>query len=88
MTYTGYDGTNARGALTTSKDLRHFERQGIIVPPITYAEFVFLAESYEKWEWFEGYLTYANSIKKMYLFNRCGNDVTLSLNCVMLSVTN
>jgi beta-1,2-mannobiose phosphorylase / 1,2-beta-oligomannan phosphorylase len=45
MTYTGYDGTNARGALATSKDLRHFEKQGILVPPITYAEFVFLAET-------------------------------------------
>ena len=45
MTYTGYDGTNARGALATSKDLKHFKKQGIIVPPITYAEFVFLAES-------------------------------------------
>jgi len=45
LTYTGYDGTNARGALATSKDLIHFEKQGIIVPPITYAEFVFLVES-------------------------------------------
>lgn len=45
MTYTGYDGTNARGALATSKDLRNFKKQGIIVPPVTYAEFVFLAES-------------------------------------------
>lgn len=45
MTYTGYDGTNARGALATSKDLRHFKKRGIIVPPITYAEFVFLVES-------------------------------------------
>jgi len=45
MTYTGYDGTNARGALATSKDLRHFKKRGIIVPPITYAEFVFLAET-------------------------------------------
>jgi len=45
MTYTGYDGTNARGALATSKDLKHFKKQGMIVPPITYAQFVFLAES-------------------------------------------
>jgi predicted GH43/DUF377 family glycosyl hydrolase len=45
MTYTGYDGTNARGALATSKDLMHFKKQGIIVPPITYSEFVLLAES-------------------------------------------
>jgi beta-1,2-mannobiose phosphorylase / 1,2-beta-oligomannan phosphorylase len=45
MTYTAYDGTNARGALATSPDLKHFTKQGIIVPPITYAEFVFLAET-------------------------------------------
>jgi predicted GH43/DUF377 family glycosyl hydrolase len=45
MTYTGYDGTNARGALATSNDLSHFTKQGIIVPPITYADFVFLAKS-------------------------------------------
>jgi predicted GH43/DUF377 family glycosyl hydrolase len=45
LTYTGYDGTNARGALATSKDLRHFTKKGIIVPPITYSEFVFHAES-------------------------------------------
>jgi beta-1,2-mannobiose phosphorylase / 1,2-beta-oligomannan phosphorylase len=45
MTYTGYDGTNARGALATSKDLMTFEKQGLIVPPMTYANFVFLVES-------------------------------------------
>jgi predicted GH43/DUF377 family glycosyl hydrolase len=45
LTYTGYDGTNARGALATSKELQRFKKQGIIVPPITYAEFVSMAES-------------------------------------------
>ena len=45
MTYTGYDGTNARGALATSKDLIHFEKQGLIVPNFTFAEFVSLVES-------------------------------------------
>jgi len=45
LTYTGYDGVNARGALATSQDLMHFKKQGIIVPPVAYAEFVFLAES-------------------------------------------
>ncbi|MCX6252343.1 MAG: pesticidal protein Cry7Aa [Bacteroidetes bacterium] len=45
MTYTAYDGTNARGALATSEDLKHFTKQGIIVPSITYSEFVTLAES-------------------------------------------
>lgn len=44
MTYTAYDGTNAQGALATSLDLKHFEKHGIIVPPITYAQFVYLAE--------------------------------------------
>lgn len=45
MTYTAYDGTNARGALATSKDLVVFEKQGIIVPPITYAAFVAMVET-------------------------------------------
>ncbi|HEX3009190.1 MAG TPA: pesticidal protein Cry7Aa [Bacteroidales bacterium] len=45
LTYTGYDGTNARGALATSGDLKTFVKQGVIVPPITYAEFVFRAET-------------------------------------------
>lgn len=45
LTYTGYDGINARGALATTRDLKHFTKQGIIVPPVTYAEFVFLVES-------------------------------------------
>lgn len=48
MTYTGYDGTNARGAYATSKDLIHFEKQGLLVPPITYAEFVYHVESQGK----------------------------------------
>lgn len=45
LTYTGYDGTNARGALATSKELRHFKKQGLLVPAMTYAEFVYLVES-------------------------------------------
>lgn len=45
LTYTAYDGVNARAALATSKDLKHFEKQGIIVPNITYEHFVKLANS-------------------------------------------
>lgn len=45
LTYTGYDGTNARGALATSNDLMFFKKQGLIVPHISYAEFVSLAEA-------------------------------------------
>jgi predicted GH43/DUF377 family glycosyl hydrolase len=44
LTYTAYDGTNARGALAISKDLMHFEKQGLIVPPITFARFISLIE--------------------------------------------
>jgi predicted GH43/DUF377 family glycosyl hydrolase len=45
LTYTAYDGINARGALAISNDLFSFKKQGIIVPPITYSNFVYLAES-------------------------------------------
>jgi predicted GH43/DUF377 family glycosyl hydrolase len=45
MTYTAYDGVNARGALATSTDLKTFKKYGILVPHISYAEFVYLAET-------------------------------------------
>ncbi|WP_026474213.1 glycoside hydrolase family 130 protein [Alkaliflexus imshenetskii] len=48
LTYTGYDGINARGALAVSKDLLHFEKHGMIVPPQTYAQFVSIVEGSEK----------------------------------------
>jgi len=45
LTYTAYNGVNAQGALAISSDLIHFEKQGIIVPKITYAHFLTVAES-------------------------------------------
>jgi predicted GH43/DUF377 family glycosyl hydrolase len=45
LTYTGYDGVNARGALAVSTNLINFKKQGIIVPEITCAQFVYIAES-------------------------------------------
>jgi len=48
MSYTGYDGINARGALATSTDLKHFQKHGIIAPQVTYAEFVSIVESSNK----------------------------------------
>ncbi len=45
MTYTAYDGVNALGALAVSKDLVNWEKKGLIVPQITYAEFSRLAGS-------------------------------------------
>ncbi len=44
LTYTAYDGVNALGALATSRDLKNFKKQGLIVPQITYEEFSHLAE--------------------------------------------
>ena len=75
MTYTGYDGTNARGALATSKNLKHFKKQGIIVPPITYSEFVFLAETAGKVDenYYRNYKFYyqeADPEKKMMLWDK------------------
>jgi predicted GH43/DUF377 family glycosyl hydrolase len=45
MTYAGYDEVNALGALAVSKDLKTFEKAGLIAPEITFAEFRRLAES-------------------------------------------
>lgn len=45
LTYTAFDGVNALGALATSTDLVHFVKRGLIVPRITYDEFLALAES-------------------------------------------
>jgi predicted GH43/DUF377 family glycosyl hydrolase len=45
LTYTGYDGVTARGALATSTDLVNFKKLGIIVPAITCSEFISIAES-------------------------------------------
>ena len=45
MTYTGFDGVNALGALALSEDLIHWHRYGIVVPKITYDEFIRLASA-------------------------------------------
>jgi predicted GH43/DUF377 family glycosyl hydrolase len=44
MTYTGYDGVNALGALATSTDLTSFTKHGVITPRMTYKEFKHLIE--------------------------------------------
>ena len=45
MTFTAHDGLNAQGELATSRDFVQFERQGVIVPQMTYAEFAFHVET-------------------------------------------
>ncbi|HMG14133.1 MAG TPA: hypothetical protein VK590_01730 [Saprospiraceae bacterium] len=44
LSYTAFDGINALGALTISKDLIHWEPQGIIVPQVSFDSFKNLAE--------------------------------------------
>ena len=44
LTYTGYNKVNALGALATSEDLTHFNKQGIITPQLTYREYKHLVE--------------------------------------------
>tara|TARA_R110002049_G_scaffold218422_4_gene390071 strand:- start:6387 stop:7424 length:1038 start_codon:yes stop_codon:yes gene_type:complete len=44
LTYTAYDGINAMGALATSKDLKHFEKKGIITPMINYKDYKYHLE--------------------------------------------
>lgn len=39
LIYTAYDGVNAMGALATSTDLKHFDKQGIITPQVTYKQY-------------------------------------------------
>jgi len=48
ISYTAYDGINARGALVTSKDLINFTKHGLITPSMTYSEFLYLLELGEK----------------------------------------
>ncbi|MBD3631018.1 hypothetical protein [Cyclobacterium sp.] len=44
LTYTAYDGINAMGALAISKDLKHFEKKGIITPLVNYKEYKYHLE--------------------------------------------
>jgi beta-1,2-mannobiose phosphorylase / 1,2-beta-oligomannan phosphorylase len=47
LSYTAYDGSNALGAMATSKDLKTFDRHGIITPQLTYKEFQLCIDSNE-----------------------------------------
>lgn len=44
LSYIAFDGKDALGAVATSADLKHFNKQGIIVPQIKYSEFDKLIE--------------------------------------------
>jgi predicted GH43/DUF377 family glycosyl hydrolase len=59
LSYTAYNGTNALGAIATSKDLVNWEKHGVLVPKITYDEFIHFTESagtvHEKYKRFNEY---------------------------------
>jgi predicted GH43/DUF377 family glycosyl hydrolase len=75
LTYTAYDGINALGALATSLDLVNWEKQGIIVPQITYEEFQHFTESSdtirEKYKRFNDYQESHNKHdRKVFLWDK------------------
>ncbi len=39
LSYTSYDGYQAMGSLALSKDLKHFDKKGLIVPEVNYKDF-------------------------------------------------
>lgn len=65
LTYTAYSGINALGALAVSKDLKQWDKKGIIVPRITYDDFSLLVQTKgsinEKYLRYNGY---QNLLKK------------------------
>ena len=75
LTYTAFDGVNARGALAISSDLVHFDKLGLIVPHVTYEEFSRLAEAKgplnEKYHRYnEHFLIRKKPDKKVYLWDK------------------
>ncbi len=75
MSFTGYNGVNALGALATSSDLKKFERHGPVVPQFTYVEFKRYAECNaelnEKYERFHLHNNIINNPdKKMLLWDK------------------
>ncbi|MFN5310786.1 MAG: pesticidal protein Cry7Aa [Candidatus Kapaibacterium sp.] len=61
LSYTAYNGRNALGALATSHDLIHWKKHGVIVPQITYEEFLTFTQLekdvYKKYSLFNSYRT-------------------------------
>ncbi|MEN9312787.1 MAG: hypothetical protein RIT42_893 [Bacteroidota bacterium] len=45
LSYTGFDGLNALGAVATSMDLEHWEKGGVVVPQIAIEEFRHLSQT-------------------------------------------
>lgn len=72
LSYTAYDGNNALGALALSKDLKHFDKKGLIVPKMTYHTFYHLTET--KKDINEKYLRYNDNER---FRNKADKDIYL-----------
>ena len=72
LTYTGYDGVNALGVLAISEDLINWHKIGVIVPQISYDEFIRLASAKEVLN--EKYVRYNNP---SHLLEREGKKILL-----------
>lgn len=72
ITYTAYDGENALGALSTSKDLKTFKHEGLITPQISLHEYKLIIEASENLN--EKYLRFVKLIDK-----RTGHDTITEL---------
>ena len=75
LTYTSFDGMNALGCLAESKDLKHWDKQGIIVPQITYDEFSILVRTdstlNEKYIRYNEYgINHEKKDKKIYIWDK------------------
>ncbi|MCX6188721.1 MAG: pesticidal protein Cry7Aa [Bacteroidetes bacterium] len=75
LTYTAFDGVNALGALATSTDLVHWQKNGILVPQITYEEFKHFAEGegniHEKYIRFNEYnKSHEKQDRKVFLWDK------------------
>lgn len=75
LTYTAYDGTNAMGALATSLDLVNWKKEGLLVPKLTYDEFIHFAAIkgpiQEKYIRFNAYQKNSeNQTQKIYIWNK------------------
>jgi predicted GH43/DUF377 family glycosyl hydrolase len=75
LTYTGFDGLNALGALAVSTDLVHWEKKGVIVPVIPIDEFRHLSQTRgtlnEKYIRFNKVPVFSDTqLRKVYLWDK------------------
>lgn len=61
LTYTAYNGINALGAVAISKNLKDWEKKGIVVPQVTYKTFTNLMSAHETLN--EKYLRYNEHLR-------------------------